>query len=103
MASAPSHRAVTTDTDLIEHVVYPLDGTNTAQVDVIYNLLQRFDKSGSIYTSSTRSLGVNFWRVNISIQDAEKLKLNEYVCLQDDVFIPTSYLQPADSFRFSKP
>ncbi|KAI9721052.1 MAG: hypothetical protein M1812_002533 [Candelaria pacifica] len=84
----------TASDESVEYVIYPLDGTDVAQTDSIYELLQSFVESDSIYTSKSQYLGVNFWKAIISAEDAEILKSNKDVAsvspsrTGDDVYDP---------------
>ncbi|KAK3375222.1 hypothetical protein B0H63DRAFT_271782 [Podospora didyma] len=57
------------------YVVYPLDGTNKAHRDIILSTLLTYASDpDTIYTSQTRALGVNFWRVDLTDSQAEELR-----------------------------
>lgn len=58
----------------ITQAVYPLDGTNATQVGIIEKELLRFVKNSSeIVASDTTSFGVLFWRVPITIAQADEI------------------------------
>ncbi|KAI9723660.1 MAG: hypothetical protein M1812_000960 [Candelaria pacifica] len=63
----------------VTYVVYPKDGEKTDQTGPIFKTLQGFVGKGTIYTSSTQKHGVNFWRCDITDQQATTLKGNKNV------------------------
>ncbi|KAH7120544.1 hypothetical protein EDB81DRAFT_914184 [Dactylonectria macrodidyma] len=64
----------------ISHVVYPREGRNETLVGEIEAILVGLvDDSSKIYASDTTSLGLNFWRLPITIEQADELRKIEDV------------------------
>ncbi len=63
------------------YVVYPKDGTNKGQTDTIAAQLKGFADPKSIYTSSTKSFGINFWTLPLKSDQLKKVQENKDVSL----------------------
>ncbi|KAH7139640.1 hypothetical protein B0J13DRAFT_638583 [Dactylonectria estremocensis] len=64
----------------ISHVVYPKEGRNETQVgDIEEILFSLVNDTSKIYASDTTSLGLNFWRLPITIEQADELRKVEDV------------------------
>lgn len=51
---------------VVRYVVYPEDGTDQEQTEKISNKLKEFASEDDIYTSDTRTMGINFWLVDLT-------------------------------------
>ena len=70
------------------YVVYPLQPSNKEHQDRIAATLRTYvDDPDTIYTSATRALGVNFWRVELTDSQVEELR-NKPEVLDSLLFIP---------------
>ncbi|KAF7557904.1 hypothetical protein G7Z17_g214 [Cylindrodendrum hubeiense] len=59
----------------ISHVIYPMSGRNESQVAEIQTILNGLvDDASEIYLSDTVTFGINFWRLPLTLDQADKLR-----------------------------
>ncbi|KAI1204616.1 peptidase S8/S53 domain-containing protein [Annulohypoxylon truncatum] len=55
----------------VTYVIYPKDGTNKTQTDLIEKKLKDFADPSTIYVSQTRTVGINFWLATLPHKKAD--------------------------------
>ncbi|KAK2763346.1 hypothetical protein FQN54_009982 [Arachnomyces sp. PD_36] len=59
----------------VEYLVWPHDGTKTDETDVIYAEMRKLLQDESkIEVADTKTMGIDFWRVTLEPEQAEKVK-----------------------------